>query len=75
MSDTTETTTPAWLADLLAEYPETGNYAQRRRQMILARWPDTAVRAAEQDARGGDATARDRYDAEVAAIKAAVPKE
>jgi len=63
-----------WLIDLLEEHPDTGNYAQRRRMMILHRWPDHAVRAAEQDARGGDTTSLARYDAEVATIKAAVPK-
>jgi len=65
---------PAWLLQLLEDCPDTGNYAQRRRMMILHRWPNHAVRAAEQDARAGDSTALDQYDADVAAIKAAVPK-
>jgi hypothetical protein len=64
-----------WIADLLALYPDDGNWAKRRRQMILHRWPDGAVRAAEQDARLGKPDDLDRYDAEVAAIKAAVPKQ
>ncbi len=63
-----------WLDALLAEYPDDGNWAKRRRQIIVARWPDTALRAAEQGARQGKTADIDRYDAEVDAIKAAVPK-
>lgn len=63
-----------WLTDLLNQFPDTGNYAQRRRQVILARWPDAAVRAAEQDARNGKPQALALYDAEVAAIKNSIPK-
>lgn len=63
-----------WLVDLLDEYPDDGNWAKRRRMMILHRWPDASVRAAEQDARQGKPDALELYDAEVAAIKAAVPK-
>jgi hypothetical protein len=63
-----------WLTDLLAQFPDDGNWAKRRRQIILARWTDGAVRAAEQDARNGKPEALALYDSEVAAIKAAVPK-
>ncbi|MBI5121347.1 MAG: hypothetical protein HZA67_10100 [Rhodospirillales bacterium] len=63
-----------WLIDLLAQYPDDGNWAKRRRMIILSRWPDGSVRAAEQDARNGKPEALDLYDAEVAAIKLAIPK-
>ncbi len=63
-----------WLVDLLALYPDDGNWARRRRMIILARWPDGAVRAAEQDSRNGKPEDLARYDTEVAAIKAAIPK-
>jgi len=64
-----------WLNALLALYPDDGNWAKRRRQMILHRWPGAAVRAAEQDARLGKPDDLARYDAEIQAIKDAVPKE
>lgn len=64
-----------WLETLLTDYPDDGNWSARRRMIILARWPDTLVRAAEQDARSGRPEALARYDSEVAAIKAAIPKE
>lgn len=73
-----------WLTDLLAWVdaelasqgvdPDDAAYSTRRRMAILQRWPDHIVRAAEQDARLGDTTTLDRYDAEVASIKAALPK-
>ncbi|EPY03480.1 hypothetical protein K678_00175 [Magnetospirillum fulvum MGU-K5] len=63
-----------WLTDLLVQIPDDGNWAGRRRQIILARWPDTAVRAAEQDARQGRLGDLARYDAEVEMIKSAIPK-
>ncbi len=63
-----------WLIDMLWNYPEDGNWAKRRRMIIMARWPDGAVRAAEQDARNGKPEDLARYDAEVAAIKSAIPK-
>ncbi len=62
-----------WLCDLLSLYPDTGNWKARRRKVILHRWSDAMVRAAEQDARLGDGSALSRYDGEVAAIKAAIP--
>jgi hypothetical protein len=64
-----------WLIDLLNLYPDDGNWSKRRRMIILARWPDGAVRAAEQDARNARPQELARYDAEVVAIKAAIPKE
>jgi len=63
-----------WLIDLLAVVPDDGNWQKRRRMLYLARWPDHAIRAAEYDAKMGDTASIDRYLAEVAAIKAAVPK-
>lgn len=63
-----------WLSDLLPLCPPELNWEARRRWLILARWPDSAVRAAEQDARLGMTEALNRYDAEVVVIKAAVPK-
>lgn len=64
-----------WLIDLLAGLPADSHWTTRRRMAILARWPDSAVRAAEQDSRLGKPEDLARYDAEVAAIKAAIPKE
>jgi len=63
-----------WLSELLALYLDDGNWERRRRQIITHRWPDAAVRAAEQDARLGRTEALALYDAEVEAIKAAIPK-
>lgn len=73
-----------WLTDLIAEVdadlarlgsdPAEVAYSTKRRMAILRRWPDTAVRAAEQDKRRGDDTEALRYDDEVRQIKAAIPK-
>lgn len=73
-----------WLNALLAEVdadlvkigidPAEAAYSTKRRMAILRRWPDTAVRAAEQDKRRGDDTEALRYDDEVRQIKAAIPK-
>jgi len=63
-----------WLSDLMALAPADLGWEARRRWMILVRWPDPAVRAAEQDARQGKPDMLALYDAEVAAIKAAVAK-
>lgn len=63
-----------WLKSLLDKFPDDGNWSSRRRQVILDRWPAPLVRAAEQDARQGKPDDLARYDAEVAAIKAAIPK-
>lgn len=63
-----------WLSDLLASCDPAWSWVFTRRHCITARWPDSAVRAAEQDARNGLPADLDRYDAEVAAIKAAIPK-
>lgn len=73
-----------WLNDLLSWVdselmsqgvdPNDVTYSTKRRMGILRRWPDHAVRAAEQDARLGDVAALNRYDEDVAAIKAALPK-
>ena len=63
-----------WLIDLMTQFPDDGNWAKRRRMIILARWPDVSVRAAEQDNRNGKPEDLARYDLEVAAIKAAIPK-
>lgn len=63
-----------WLIDLLAILPADVPWSARRRMTILQRWPDEAVRAAEQDARCGKPDALARYDAEVASIKTAIPK-
>ncbi|MGE5515317.1 MAG: hypothetical protein ACM31D_05795 [Bacteroidota bacterium] len=64
----------SWLRDALALCPPDLGWEARRRWLILGRWPSAAVRAAEQDARQGRPEALALYDAEVAAIKAAVPK-
>ncbi|MBF0325975.1 MAG: hypothetical protein HQL42_13015 [Alphaproteobacteria bacterium] len=73
-----------WLIDLLAMLngeltsqgldPAEVSYATKRRMAINRRWTSSAVRAAEQDARLGNPAALNRYDQEVAAIKAAIPK-
>lgn len=64
-----------WLIDLLSNLPVDAPWTARRRLAIIQRWPDDAVRAAEQDARNGKPESLARYDAEVAAIKAVIPKE
>lgn len=63
-----------WLQNLLDLCPADLGWEARRRWLILARWPDASVRAAEQDARRGKPEALAQYDAEVDAIKMAVPK-
>lgn len=63
-----------WLIDLLAAFPDDGNWQRRRRMMYFARWPDHAIRAAEHDAKLGNTADIDRYLSEMDAIKAAVPK-
>lgn len=63
-----------WLIDLLVAVPADAPWPARRRMAITQRWPDHAVRAAEQDARNGKPEGLARYDAEVAAIKVAIPK-
>ena len=62
-----------WLIDLLVQFPDDGNWQKRRRQIILARWPEPMVRGAEQDQRNGKSESLGRYDSEVAAIKRAIP--
>ncbi|MRR49372.1 MAG: hypothetical protein EG825_00415 [Rhodocyclaceae bacterium] len=63
---------PQWLIDLLATLPTDAHWSTRRRMAILSRWPDAMVRAAEQAARNGDDAELERYDSEVAEIKAAI---
>jgi hypothetical protein len=63
-----------WLVDLMALCPKDIGWEAKRRWLILSRWPDAAVRAAEQDARLGNPSALEQYDLEVAVIKSAVPK-
>lgn len=66
---------PDWLAQLMDLCPPALAWEPRRRWLILQRWPDAAVRAAEQDARLGKPEALALYDSEVSAIKAAIPKD
>lgn len=66
---------PEWLPNLLSLCPADLGWEAKRRWLILQRWPDASVRAAEQDARQDKPDALAQYDAEVAAIKAAVPKQ
>lgn len=63
-----------WLIDLMALCPPDLGWEAKRRWLITQRWPAHAVRAAEQDARSAKPEALASYDAETAAIKAAVPK-
>lgn len=63
-----------WITDLVVAQPTGLHWSTLRRMTILARWPDAMVRAAEQDARLGKPAELARYDAEVAAIKLAIPK-
>lgn len=65
-----------WIADLMSHpgYPAGNSWESRRRWLIITRWPDASVRAAEQDARLGKTDALTQYDSEVALIKIAVPK-
>lgn len=69
-----------WLSDLLAaaaaSHSDWGNmaYSTQRRILFLRRWPEGSLRAAEQDARLGKPDDLARYDAEIAAIKIAIPK-
>lgn len=62
------------VADYVALLPADSSWAAKRRQAILHFWPDSDVRAAEQDARNGKPEALASYDADVATIKVAIPK-
>ena len=73
-----------WLTDLLAAsaaaHPDWADMAwsTKRRILIIARWPDRAQAEALCDQAAGRIDAGSKwpvYQAEIAAIKAAIPKE
>lgn len=65
-----------WISELMKHpgFPLDSGWEAKRRWMFMNRWPDSAVRAAEQDARMGNTESLNRYDSEIAAIKEAITK-
>ncbi|MDX9862133.1 MAG: hypothetical protein RBS99_14570 [Rhodospirillales bacterium] len=55
-----------------ATLPANLSNGAKRRMAYMHFWPEPMVREAEQDARGGDGAKLAAYDADCAAIKAAI---
>ena len=64
-----------WLIELLNEIPTDAHWATRRRMAILARCPATRQQEALLDSANGRPERLASLNADIDAIKAAIPKE
>lgn len=64
-----------WVADLIASIPSDAHWATRRRIAILSRFPAHLQHEAMLDHANGDSSKLDSMNADIAAIKAAIPKQ
>lgn len=65
---------PEWLNQILSGLPVEAHWSTRRRMAILARWPQGRQLEAHHDAANAKPETLALMNAEIAEIKAAVPK-